>query len=140
MDLSGTTFIRRPVDVVYDYVMDLSHDSSWRTGVAESGLRPSVTLGPGAVGYTRAGKADVEWRVSAFSPGESIDWELLGEGPVLGTGGYRFLPVEGGTQFTLVADVRPGGVYRLIGPLFYWMGRRRNQSDVERLRDILESA
>jgi hypothetical protein len=33
----------------------------------------------------------------------------------------------------------PSGVYRLLGPLFAWVGRRRNQADVEKLRDILES-
>ncbi len=50
------------------------------------------------------------------------------------------MSVEGGTQFTLVSDVEPTGMYKLLGPLFGWMGRRRNQADVEKLRDILESA
>jgi hypothetical protein len=48
-------------------------------------------------------------------------------------------PVDNGTQFTLVAEVEPSEVYRLLGPLFAWVGRRRNQADVEKLRDILES-
>jgi len=39
----------------------------------------------------------------------------------------------------LVADVEPAGVYKLLGPLFAWMGHRRNQADVEKLRDILEA-
>jgi hypothetical protein len=48
--------------------------------------------------------------------------------------------VDEGTQFTLVSDVEPTGLYRLLGPLFRWMGRRRNQTDVEKLRKILESS
>ena len=74
----------------------------------------------------------------SYIAGESVDWELL-DGPYTGSGGYRLVPVDRGTQFTLVADVEPVGVYKLLGPLFGWMGRRRNQADVEKLRDILES-
>jgi hypothetical protein len=47
--------------------------------------------------------------------------------------------VEGGTEFTLVADVEPTNWLKLLGPLFTWIGRRQNQKDVETLRDILES-
>ena len=74
----------------------------------------------------------------SYIAGESVDWELL-DGPYRGSGGYRLVPVDGGTQFTLVADVEPAGVYKLLGPLFAWVGRRQNQADVEKMRDILES-
>jgi hypothetical protein len=76
--------------------------------------------------------------VVSYIAGESVDYELL-DGPFKGSGGYRLVPVDGGTQFTLVADVEATGVYKLLGPLFAWQGRRRNQADVEKLRDILES-
>ena len=138
MEMNGTTIIDRPIDTVFAYVIDVSNDVHWRTGVTESGLRSGQTLGPGAIGYTRAGDMETGWRVVSYVPGESIDWELF-SGPFLGRGGYRLASVDGGTQFTLVADIEPTGVYRLLGPLFAWMGRRRNQADVEKLRDILES-
>ena len=82
---------------------------------------------------------EVEWEVLSSIPGKSVDWKLL-NGSFQGCGGYRFVSVEGGTQFTLVADVEPTGIYKLLGPIFRWMGRRRNQADVEKLRHILESA
>ena len=138
MEMNGTTVIGRSVDTVSAYVEDVSNDVHWRTGVTESGWRSGPSLALGAIGYTRVGEVEVEWRVVSYIPGESIDWELL-SGPIRGRGGYRLVPVDGGTQFTLVADVEPSGVYRLLGPLFAWMGRRRNQADVEKLRDILES-
>jgi hypothetical protein len=34
----------------------------------------------------------------------------------------------------------PTGWLKLLGPVFTWVGRRQNQRDVERLRDILEAA
>jgi hypothetical protein len=138
MEMNGTTVIGRPVDTVFAYVNNVSNDVHWRTGVTKSGLRSGQSLAPGAIGYTRAGDVEAEWRVVSYIAGESIDWELF-SGPFQGRGGYRLVFVDGGTQFTLVAEVEPSGVYRLLGPLFAWMGRRRNQADVEKLRDILES-
>jgi hypothetical protein len=138
MEMNGTTLINRPVDIVFAYVNDVTNDVHWRNGVDESGLRSGGTLGAGTIGYTVVGDLEVEWRVDGYDPGKSVDWTLL-NGPFLGRGGYRLEPVDNGTQFTLVAEVEPSGVYRLLGPLFVWMGRRRNQADVEKLRDILES-
>ncbi len=133
MEMNGTTIIRRPVDEVFAYVMEVSNDVHWRTGVTESGLRSGSSIGVGTVGYVRAGSQEAEWRVVAYSPGESVDWQFI-SGPLKGRGGYRLAPAEGGTQFTLVADVKPTGLYRLLGPVFGWIGRRQNQADVERLR------
>jgi hypothetical protein len=138
MEMNGMTVIGRPVDTVFAYVNNVSNDVNWRHGVDESGYRSGDSLNPGSIGYTRVGDVEVEWEVLSSTPGESVDWKLL-NGPFLGSGGYRLVPVEGGTQFTLVADVEPSGVYKLLGPLFAWMGRRRNQADVEKLREILES-
>ena len=136
--MNGTTIIGLPVEEVADYVLDVANDANWRYGVDESGLRSGDTLIPGTIGFTRVGDLEVEWKILAITPGVSVDWELL-NGPIKGYGGYRFSSVEGGTKFTLVSDVKPTGLYRLLGPLFRWMGRRRNQSDVEKLRNLLES-
>ena len=138
MEMNGTIVIDRPVDVVYDYVIDLSNDANWRTGVDESGWQSGESLGPGALGYTLAGSQKAEWRVVSYTASERVDWEFF-SGPLKGRGGYRLVPVEGGTEFTLVADVEPTGWLRFLGPIFTWIGRRQNQRDVERLRDILES-
>lgn len=136
--MNGSTVIARTVDEVSAYVLDVSNDASWRYGVDESGFRSGDSFSPGSIGYTRAGDVEAEWKVLSSVPGQGVDWELL-NGPFEGRGGYRFQAVEGGTQFTLVSNVEPTGVYRLLGPFFGWIGRRRNQSDVDRLRIVLES-
>ncbi len=138
MEMNGTTLIARPVETVFAYVNDVTNDIHWRTGITGSGLRSGDTVAVGAVGYVRAGDAEAEYRILSFKPGESVDWEML-SGPYKGRGGYRFEPVDGGTRFTLVADIEPTGFYKLLGPLFAWFGRRQNQADVEKLRNILEA-
>ena len=138
MEMNGITVIDRPVETVFAYVNDVSNDVHWRTGITGSGLRSDQSLGLGSIGYARVGDEEFEWRVVSYIAGESVDWELL-DGPYRGSGGYRLVPVDSGTQFTLVADVEPAGLYKLLGPVFTWIGQGRNQADVEKLRDILES-
>jgi hypothetical protein len=138
MEASGTTLIARPAGAVWDYVTDVANDASWRTGVDESGWQHGEAIGVGALGYTVAGDQKAEWRVVSLEEGERVEWELL-SGPIKGRGGYHLVPVEGGTQFTLLADIEPTGWLRLLGPVFARIGRRQNQRDVEKLRDILES-
>ena len=138
MGMNGTIVIARPVETVYDYVMDLANDANWRTGPDESAWQSGESIGVGAIGYTRVGDQKAEWRVISYVAGESVDWEFI-SGPLEGRGGYRFVPVDGGTRFTLVAAVRPTGWLKLLGPIFTWVGGRQNQRDVEKLRDILEA-
>jgi hypothetical protein len=138
MEMNGTTVINRPTDVVFAYVIDVSNDANWRTGVDESGWQSGETIGRGAMGYTLAGNMKIDWRVVSYTEGESVEWDLI-SGPYKGRGGYSLVPFDGGTQFTLLADVKPSGWLKLLGPLFGWIGRRQNQADVEKLRDILES-
>lgn len=140
MEMNGTTVIKQPVDTVFAYVIDLANDANWRSGLTESGLRPGETLGVGAVGYSRAGEQEVGWQVVTYDPPNDVAWDLT-SGPLQGRGGYSMQSVPEGTRFTLVADIEPAGVYKLLPkPVFRWFGRRQNQADVEKLKAILESA
>lgn len=138
MDMSATTLIERSSDDVYAFVSDPANDVHWRTGVTDSGLTSEPPLALGSEGYAAAGKQTTRWRVTAISAGTSVDWELT-EGPFAGTGGYRLEAVDGNTSFTLLADVEPSGLLRVLGPLFVRMGRKQNLADVEKLKALLES-
>ena len=138
MELSATTVINRPVNEVFAYVIDLSNDVHWRKSVDESEMRSGQALEVGGLGYSRVRGQEIDWRIVSYEPNKSVTWEML-NGPFLGHGGYRAAPVERGTQFTLYADIEPVGVFRLLGPVFGWMGQRGNQADVEKLKQILEA-
>jgi hypothetical protein len=141
VDLSASIDIDRPVGVVYEFVAELSNDGRWRAGVLESGIEDDVPATPGVVGYSRIeGQGDpmlIHWRILEVAEPEHISWEML-DGPFTGKGGYRLEQIEAATRFTLLADIQPQGAYRLLGPLFGWMGRRRNRADVATLKRILE--
>ena len=138
MDMRATTLIARSPRDVFAFASDVTNDVHWRTGVTKAGLTTRPPLGVGSEGYDRAGKAITTWKVVAFEPSSIVDW-VLTSGPYGGTGGYHVQPDGDKTRYTLVADVEPKGMYRLLGPLFQRMGRKQNQTDVERLKELLEA-
>lgn len=127
---------RLPADV-YAFVSDPTNDVRWRTALTTSGLTTPPPLRVGSEGFAGVEETVVHWRVTKLEPNVLVDWDLL-DGPFAGTGGYRLAEDGSGTLFTLVADVTPKGFYRLLGPLFGWIGRRQNLKDVQRLRSLLE--
>jgi hypothetical protein len=143
MDMSVSILIGRPPLEVFEYVVEMSHDADWRTGVVEAAVTSSGPMGVGSTGFDRAEargrRMESGWRVTAFEDGSVVRWDLV-SGPYLGTGGYICEPTDGGgTMFTLESDVRAAGLLRLLGPLFGVLGRRQNRADAEKLRAILES-
>lgn len=142
MNLSATTVIDRPAAEVFDYVMEVPHDSRWRTGVVEAAFTSSEPLGVGTTGFDRIeanGRSmEAAWTVFEFEPGALARW-TLDSGPIEGTGGYICEPAGDSTRFTIEAHVKPTGWYRLLGPVFGMIGRRQNRADVWKLKALLES-
>lgn len=133
---------RSPADV-FAYVMQVSNDANWRTGVVEAGFTTEPPVRVGSEGFDRVDAngrtAEARWRVFEWEPGSHARWDLV-SGPIAGTGGYICAPGDdGGTDFTLEAHVQPTGLYRLLGPVFGLLGRRQNRADVAKLKSILES-
>ncbi len=141
MHASASIHIDAPAAAVYAYVMDVTHDSQWRTGVVEAAFTSDPPVGIGSTGFDRIeanGRREVAtWTVFEHEPGRFARW-TLDSGPIRGTGGYVCVPVDSGTRFTLEAHVRPTGWYRLLGPIFGLIGRKQNRSDVQRLKAILD--
>ena len=143
MNISATTDIARPAAEVFDFVMEVTHDSQWRSGVVEAAFSSDEPLGVGTKGFDRIeanGREMVStWTVFEYDPGVLARW-TLDSGPVRGTGGYICEEAGDGTRFTLEANIKPTGWYRLMGPVFGMIGRKRNKADVQKLKTIFESA
>jgi hypothetical protein len=141
VNASANIHIDRPPQEVFDYVMEVSHDAEWRTGVVEAAFTTAAPYGVGTEGYDRVEANGREmmaaWRVFDWKPGAYARWNLTA-GPIRGKGGYVCEPEGTGTRFTLEADVKPAGAYRLLGPIFGLIGRRQNRADIARLKEILE--
>lgn len=143
MSQSATVVINRPTADVFEYVMDVPHDAAWRTGIVEAAFTSDEPIGVGTTGFDRveANGRDMvaTWTVFEYEPGVLARW-TLDSGPIRGIGGYICEQSGDGTSFTLEAHVKPGGWYRLLGPVFGMIGQRQNREDVRKLKAILEGA
>jgi len=141
MSMSATIDINRPVAEVFDYVMEVTHDTEWRTGVVEAAFTSNEPLGLGTTGFDRIsanGREMVsEWTVFEYEPGKLTRWNL-DSGPIRGSGGYTCERSGDGTRFTLESYAKPAGWFRLMGPIFTRIGRKQNNADVQKLKAILE--
>ena len=142
MNLTASIHIGSPTATVSAYVMDVTHDSEWRTGVVEAAFTSGPPIGVGTTGFDRIeanGREMVStWTIFEYEPGLHARW-TLDSGPIRGSGGYICDPVATGTVFTLEAQVKPLGWYRLLGPIFGMIGRKQNRADVQKLKAILET-
>ena len=141
MDMSATIHINLDPEAVFDYVMNVPNDVHWRTGVVDAAFTSAGPLGVGSTGFdtidANGRQMTSTWTVTEVQPQRLARW-TLDSGPISGRGGYICEPADNGTRFTLEADVKPTGMYRLLGPIFGAIGRRQNGNDVQRLKDILE--
>jgi hypothetical protein len=141
MNLTETIVINRPTAEVFDYVMEISHDAQWRTGVVEAAYTSDEPIGVGTTGFDRISANGREmvatWTVFEYKPGILARW-TLDSGPIRGSGAYICEQSGDGTRFTLEADAKPAGWYWLLSPIIGMIGRRQNLAAVQKLKAILE--
>ena len=142
MRQSATVIIDRPVEEVFDYVIDIPNDAEWRTGVVEAAYTSDPPLGVGTTGFDRISTSGqdmiAEWTTVEYEPGAFARWEYV-SGPLQGSGGYVCESTGDGTRFIIEANVKPTGPLRLLGPIFGMILRRQIHADVNKLKAILES-
>lgn len=112
--------IDRPLADVFAYVADPHNTPKWRPSVLEVTDAPT----PIGVGSTFGevvnfmGRKTFGMRVTAFEPNQRIVMVAESGPSVRPTQTYTFEPVAVSTRLTVRADVRTGGPFRLMEPLF----------------------
>lgn len=135
-------WIARPVDEVYDYVVDVDRWPEWRGDVVGGEL---LTEGPVAVGTQARGIAKIFGRpfsidveVTALEPGSRFGYRPV-KGPLKTDNLYTFEARDGGTQVVLTDDIGLDGVFKVflpVMPAFVRAGYRKNLAG---LKAALES-
>ena len=109
-----------PIDEAFAYVADFANAQEWDPGVATADRLDSGPVGLGSryrlgVRMGRRG-APMEYRISVFEPSTRV--VLVGSGSgVSAVDDIRFERTASGTLVDYTADIRLGGVLRLIQPL-----------------------
>ncbi|MGH2806863.1 MAG: SRPBCC family protein [Actinomycetota bacterium] len=141
MQFENTLTIRKPPEVVFQFLADFENAPSWNYAIERT---QKASEGPVRVGttyhQTRSIPAPSEetFTVTEFEPPRrlAIDGDL---GPFRGTLSYDLESVSDGTRLTNRADLRGTGLAKVAGPL---LGRRVGDAvaaNLGKLKEILES-
>src|SRR5215510_10655778 len=137
----NTVTISRPLQEVFDYLADGTHNKDWRDGVLEI-ERTSADKGQGAT-YRQvlAGpggrRIDGDYRITVFDPPRRLEF-LVTAGPARPSGVFEL--TDGTDRATVVRftlDLRPTGFMKLMTPMIARQ-MRREVAQLETLKKILE--
>jgi hypothetical protein len=136
--------IERPIETVFAFVADLTHDPQWFRGVREVRVVSTVDSGVGAE-YEQVtslfGRRFVALvRMTEYQPPHRAALVTVRSATPF-TAVYTFDPLDGGraTRYTLDASVTGAGLYRAFGPIFLPLLRRATRSRLRGLKRVLES-
>jgi uncharacterized protein YndB with AHSA1/START domain len=141
--VAGSILIRRPVEVVFDYVADQTNEPRYNPQMTES---TKLTAGPVRVGTRyharlRSGHRPVEMTIEVTGYRRPV---LLASKTTMSSadvvGSVSFDPVPAGTRMRWSWRIRPHGLARLAGPLVGYLGRRQERRIWSGLKRLLETA
>jgi uncharacterized membrane protein len=141
--LQHTITINRPVEEVWDYVIDTRNDPVWQHHVVEVGRGADQSVEVGlevdeVVSFLGI-RMPVTLVVTEHEPGRRSAIDVT-RAPVPGRGSYDLASVNGDTRFTMTVETDAHGFFRLAEPVFKSIAQRDVVNSCERLKDLLEAA
>ena len=123
--------IHRPVNVVFDFVLDGTNNFHWRPSVVDIQRVPGKSTGVGAVfkqGLKGPGgrRIDGDYEITGIKPEELIKFQVIA-GPARPSGSYKFEPVGDATRITFSLHLEPKG---LVAKLMDGMINKQMQIEV----------
>jgi uncharacterized membrane protein len=113
--------INRPVNEVFNFILDGMNNPRWRSAVLDIQRVPGKPAGVGAVykqGLKGPGgrRIDGDYEIVELRPNELIAFQVIA-GPARPGGTYRFEPAGSATRVTFALHFEPKGLARLMDPM-----------------------
>ena len=113
----GSITIDRPIQTVFDFVLDGANGPLWRPDTMDAELKPGKPLGVGAVFRQGmkgpGGRIDADYEIVECRPNEWIKFQVVA-GPARPFGTYKFEAAGNSTKVTFVLDFQPKGLAKLM--------------------------
>ena len=142
--MESTVIIERPVEEVFEFVLDLTNipstDPSVRSvektseGPIEAGTTFLMRQEAPPVGKVR----EATVRYTAVEPNRNIEFEAM-VGPVTPTARLTFEQTNGGTKVSFRGEPNPVGPLKIISPLISYQGQRMWDKRLAGLKSTLEA-
>jgi uncharacterized membrane protein len=134
--------IKRPTDQVFAYVEEIKNLPEWELTISEAEKTSPGKIG---VGTTFKGKNKVMGRqmawtskVTEYEPNKK--WgETISSGSTVVKFQMTCDPIEGGTKFSEIYDMKVGGILKLFSPIMSSSMRKQTKANLAKLKSILES-
>ncbi len=133
----NTVIIHRPVESVFDFVLNGANNKLWRSSVLD--IKP-LSPAPYGVGSRfeqglkgPGGRIAGDYEITELRTNELLRFQVIA-GPARPTGLYRFQPRDGGTELTFVLDYQAKGLSRLMEPMI-----QRSMEQEVRMLDQLKA-
>ncbi len=140
--IEHSVVIARPIEDVWAYVDDAANNPVWQGPVIEVRRGGGVPIEVGSeieeVLQFLGRRLEVTWVVTEHEP-MRLASVRASSAPVPMEGTYRLAQVEGGTRFTMAAEMEAHGLFKLAEPVFARMIRRETASSCEVLKELLEA-
>ncbi|HJO83392.1 MAG: SRPBCC family protein [SAR202 cluster bacterium] len=134
--------IERPVDVVLDYITDISKFTQWAENAVEAVQTSDGPVGVGTtcriVNKTMGKTLEYEFEVTEFDPGNRYTASST-SGPFPMSMTYVVEQVGDKTKLHSLTEAEPGGIMALAGPLMNRKIKKQFESAHKNLKKLLES-
>lgn len=139
-DITSSIWIARPPEDVWNYLVDVSHDTQWRDGVTGAQWTSDPPHGVGSTGlHIIEGIGDWPWRATAFTASQIMAWDVTGGRFAGSHGAYRMQPDGDGTRFTLETRLKRSVLMSLLMLVLKGRIKRQNALDLQKLKAIMEA-
>jgi uncharacterized protein YndB with AHSA1/START domain len=132
--------IKRPPEKVFAYTTDAKNWPKWQPFPEAEQTSP----GPMGVGTTTKGTIrmmglSMKWtaKVTEYEPNKKFSKDIV-SGPITNEQHNTYDPIEGGTKFTIVYDMKVGGLMKLLSSVVASSMSKALKKALSNLKGILE--
>lgn len=133
--------IKRPVDNVFAYTTDVKSWPKWQPfPEAEQMSQGPMGVGTTTKGTIRLMGLTMKWtaKVTEYEPNRKFGKDIV-SGSITFEQHNTYDPIEGGTKFTLVYDMKAGGLMKLFSSVVASSMRKALKKAFSNLKGILEA-
>ena len=134
--------IKRPADKVFAYTTDAKSWPKWQSTIPEA---EQTSQGPVGVGTTFKGTIhmmglSMKWTAKAteYEPNKKFG-KTITCGSLTNEQHNTYDPIEGGTKFTIVYNMKIGGLIKLFAPMIVSSTRKALKKALGNLKSVLEA-
>ena len=133
--------IKRPIDKVFAYTTDVKSWPKWQP-FPEAG---QTSQGPMGIGTKTQGTIRMMYLTMKWTA-KVMEYELnrkfgknVSSGPITIEQHNTYDPIEGGTKFTIVYNIKVGSLMKLFSPIVVILIRKGLKKALSNLKNILET-